>query len=43
MPLNIYVGISKGDKKKDLEKAIHYCEMAIERDYPNEPELKGYN
>ena len=30
-------------QKKDLEKAIHYCEMAMERDYPNEPELKGYN
>lgn len=30
-------------QKKDLEKAVHYCEMAMERDYPNEPELKGYN
>jgi len=22
-------------QKKDLEKAIHYCQMAIERDYPD--------
>jgi len=21
-------------QKKDLEKAIHYCQMAIDRDYP---------
>ena len=25
------------NKKQDLEKAIHYCQMAIERDYPDEP------
>ena len=24
-------------QKQDLEKAIHYCQMAIERDYPDEP------
>ncbi len=23
-------------QKQDLEKAIHYCQMAIDRDYPNE-------
>ena len=23
-------------QKQDLEKAIHYCQMAIERDYPAE-------
>ena len=23
-------------QKKDLEKAIHYCQMAIERDYSDE-------
>jgi len=22
------------EQKKDLEKAIHYCQMAIDRDYP---------
>ena len=26
-------------QKQDLEKAIHYCQMAIDRDYP-ETELK---
>ena len=25
------------NQKQDLEKAIHYCQMAIERDYPDEP------
>ena len=24
-------------QKQDLEKAIHYCQMAIERAYPDEP------
>jgi len=24
------------NQKQDLEKAIHYCQMAIERDYPEE-------
>ena len=23
-------------QKQDLEKAIHYCQMAIDRDYPKE-------
>jgi len=23
-------------QKQDLEKAIHYCQMAIDRDYPDE-------
>ena len=23
------------NQKQDLEKAIHYCQMAIERDYPD--------
>ena len=27
-------------QKQDLEKAIHYCQMAIDRDYPNKPEPK---
>ena len=26
-------------QKQDLEKAIHYCQMAIDRDYP-EKEVK---
>ena len=36
-------------QKKDLEKAIHYCQMAIDRDYPEKKEpqsnewIKGYN
>ena len=25
-------------QKHDLEKAIHYCQMAIDRDYPEEKE-----
>ena len=25
-------------QKQDLEKAIHYCQMAIDRDYPEEKE-----
>ena len=24
-------------QKQDLEKAIHYCQMAIDRDYPDQP------
>ena len=24
-------------QKQDLEKAIHYCQMAIDRDYPKKP------
>tara|TARA_R100001443_G_scaffold105967_1_gene115193 strand:+ start:397 stop:663 length:267 start_codon:yes stop_codon:yes gene_type:complete len=24
-------------QKQDLEKAIHYCQMAIDRDYPDKP------
>ena len=28
------------DGKQDLLKAIHYCEMIIERDYPEEVETK---
>ena len=24
------------NQKQDLEKAIHYCQMAIDRDYPKE-------
>ena len=24
-------------QKQDLEKAIHYCQMAIDRDYPEKP------
>jgi len=24
------------NQKQDLEKAIHYCQMAIDRDYPEE-------
>jgi len=27
-------------QKQDLEKAIHYCQMAIDRDYPDEPKPK---
>ena len=27
-------------QKQDLEKAIHYCQMAIDRDYPDKPEPK---
>ena len=27
------------NQKEDLLKAIHYCEMAIERDYSNDTEL----
>ena len=27
-------------QKQDLEKAIHYCQMAIERDYPDKPKPK---
>ena len=36
-------------KRQDLEKAIHYCQMAIDRDYPEKKErrstewIKGYN
>ena len=36
-------------KKQDLEKAIHSCQMAIDRDYPEKKErkptewAKGYN
>jgi len=26
-------------QKKDLEKAIHYCQMAIERDYPEKKDI----
>jgi hypothetical protein len=26
------------NQKQDLEKAIHYCQMAIERDYPDNQE-----
>ena len=26
-------------QKQDLEKAIHYCQMAIERDYPEDTTL----
>ena len=29
------------DGKQDLLKAIHYCEMIIERDYPEKKEKKG--
>ena len=25
------------NQKQDLEKAIHYCQMAIDRDYPDKP------
>ena len=27
-------------QKQDLEKAIHYCQMAIDRDYPEKKELE---
>ena len=27
-------------QKKDLEKAIHYCQMAIDRDYPEKDFLE---
>ena len=27
-------------RKQDLEKAIHYCQMAIDRDYPDKPKPK---
>ncbi len=27
-------------QKQDLEKAIHYCQMAIDRDYPEEKQPK---
>ena len=27
-------------QKQDLEKAIHYCQMAIDRDYPDKPKPK---
>ncbi len=27
-------------QKQDLEKAIHYCQMAIDRDYPDKPKAK---
>jgi len=27
-------------QKKDLEKAIHYCQMAIDRDYPEKKKSK---
>ena len=27
-------------QKQDLEKAIHYCQMAIDRDYPKGKKLK---
>ena len=36
-------------QKQDLEKAIHYCQMAIDRDYPEKKErksnewIKGYD
>ena len=26
-------------QKKDLEKAIHYCQMAIDRDYPDKKDF----
>ena len=26
----------QNNQKQDLEKAIHYCQMAIDRDYPEE-------
>ena len=26
-------------QKKDLEKAIHYCQMAIDRDYPHKKDF----
>jgi len=28
------------NQKQDLEKAIHYCQMAIDRDYPDTPQPK---
>ena len=28
------------NQKQDLEKAIHYCQMAIDRDYPDIPQPK---
>jgi len=30
-------------QKQDLEKAIHYCQMAIDRDYPDEPKQQPTN
>ena len=27
------------NQKQDLEKAIHYCQMAIDRDYPEEKDF----
>jgi hypothetical protein len=26
-------------QKQDLEKAIHYCQMAIDRDYPEKKDI----
>jgi len=31
------------NQKQDLEKAIHYCQMAIERDYPDKQETNKHN
>jgi len=31
------------NQKQDLEKAIHYCQMAIDRDYPNKPKKEKQN
>ena len=28
-------------QKQDLEKAIHYCQMAIDRDYPKKEKTVG--
>ena len=30
-------------QKQDLEKAIHYCQMAIDRDYPDKPKEEKTN
>ena len=29
----------KKEQRKDLEKAIHYCQMAIDRDYPEKKDF----